>query len=94
MEISDIKAYLKIDDEEEDLYLQELIDISLIYIDSMVGEGYKEDTKAVKLANLLQQKLISDMHENRGTEVAGDTKADRIVVSILDKLSGYESVTI
>ena len=94
MEISDIKAYLKIDDDEENLYLQELMDVSLIYIDSMVGEGYKEDTKAVKLANLLQQKLIADMHENKGTEVASDTKADRIVVSILDKLSGYESISL
>ena len=94
MELETIKIYLKIDNDEEDQDLQELIDVSLIYIDSMVGEGYKEDTKAVKLASLLQKKLIADMHENKGTEVASDTKTDRIVVSILDKLTGFESVSI
>jgi len=78
--------YSKIEDNED---IQNLIDTSLIYIDSMVGEYYKLDEKAVKLANLLQLKLISDMYDNRSTEIAGNTKTDRIVVSILDKLSNY-----
>lgn len=80
------KEHSKIEDDED---IQNLVDTSLIYIDSMVGEYYKSDEKSVKLADLLQLKLISDMYDNRSTEIAGNTKTDRIVVSILDKLSNY-----
>lgn len=55
----------------------------------MVGEGYKADEKAIQLSNLLKYKLISDMYENRGTEIPNNTKKDIIVTSILDKLSLY-----
>lgn len=78
--------YSKIEDDED---IQFLVDTSLIYIDSMVGEYYKADEKAVKLADLLQLKLINDMHDNRSTEIPNNTKKDIIVVSILDKLSNY-----
>jgi hypothetical protein len=57
----------------------------------MVGVTYKENTKLVNLASLLQKKLILDMYENRGTEIPGTTKTDKIVTSILDKLGNYES---
>lgn len=87
MILQEIKDYLKIDEEYEDCFLNELIETSEIYIDSMVGEAYKTDRKAIKLANLLQKKLISDMYENRSSEVSTNTKQDRIVTSILDKLS-------
>ncbi|AUN22514.1 DNA packaging protein [Clostridium botulinum] len=90
MTLEEIKDYLKIDDDYEDNSLNELIATSEIYINFMVGEGYKTDNKALKLANLLQKKLIADMYENRSTEVPTNTKQDRIVTSILDKLSNYE----
>lgn len=89
MTLEEVKDYLKIDYDDEDSYLTELIDISLVYIDSMVGESYKTDEKAVKLSTLLQKKLMSDMYENRGTEIASNSKQDKIVTSILDKLSNY-----
>ncbi|EJO5347031.1 head-tail connector protein [Clostridium sporogenes] len=90
MILQEIKDYLKIDNDYEDNSLDELIATSEIYIDSMVGEGYKTDNKALKLANLLQKKLIADMYENRSTEIPTNTKQDRIVTSILDKLSNFE----
>lgn len=89
MILQEIKDYLRIDDNYEDNFLNELIETSEIYIDSMVGEAYKKDTKAVKLASLLQKKLCADMYENRSTEVPTNTKQDRVVNSILDKLSNY-----
>ncbi|MFR1707644.1 MAG: head-tail connector protein [Clostridium sp.] len=89
MTLEEIKNYLHVDYNDEDSYLNELIEVSLVYIDSMVGEAYKTDEKAVKLASLLQKKLISDMYENRGTEIASNSKRDIIVSSILDKLSLY-----
>ena len=90
MILEDVKNYLRIDSEDDDTYLGELLEVSLIYIYSMVVEDYKTDEKAVKRAILLQKKLISDMYENRGTEIPNNTKKDIIVTSILDKLSLYE----
>lgn len=89
MTLEEVKKYIIIDDDYEDDFLNDLIETSEIYIDSMVGEDYKVDKKAMKLANLLQKKLIADMYENRSTEVPQSTKQDRIVTSILDKLSNY-----
>lgn len=83
------KSYLRIDDTYDDNYLTVLVDTSLVYIDSMVGEEYKTDVKGIKLADLLQLKIIADMYENRGTEIPSNTKQDRIAMSILDKLSNY-----
>jgi uncharacterized phage protein (predicted DNA packaging) len=87
--LEQVKNYMRIDCEDDDPYIESLIDISLIYLDSMVGEAYKIDTKAVKLANLLQLKLINDMYENRSIEIPKNTKQDRMYTSILDKLSNY-----
>lgn len=89
MTLEEVKKYLVVDDDYGDDFLNDLIEASEIYIDSMVGEGYKTDKKAMKLANLLQKKLIADMYENRSIEVPQNTKQDRIVTSILDKLSNY-----
>lgn len=91
MTLEEVKSYLRIDYEEDDILLSSLIEISEEYIDSCVGTTYKTDEKAIKLANLLQKKLIADMFENRGTEISNSTK-DTIVTTILDKLSNYSEV--
>ncbi|MCJ8173972.1 phage gp6-like head-tail connector protein [Clostridium botulinum] len=89
MTLEEIKDYIIVDDESDNLP-EELMEISQIYIDSMVGEGYKQDEKMVKLASLLQRKLCTDMYENRSTEISQSVKQDRITTSILDKLSNYD----
>jgi len=94
MTLDEAKAYLRVDYIEDNIYIEGLIEVSQTYIDSMVGEAYKQDTKAVKLSDLLQKKLINDMFENKGTEVANNTKQDKIVSSILDKLSNYYEVEV
>jgi len=94
MDLDFLKTYMRIDGNEDDLYLESLIEVSEIYIDSMVGENYKADMKLLKLSSLLQQKLISDMYENRGTQIPSGTKSDRIVESILMKLSIADEVVI
>lgn len=83
------KQHMRIDYEDEDPYIETLIQTSQIYIDSMAGELYKNDEKAIKLADLLQLKLINDMFTNRGTEISSNLKTDIITTSILDKLSNY-----
>lgn len=87
MDLEYVKDYLRIDDDYENNFIANLTETSLIYIDAMVGERYKTDEKLVKLANILQLKLISDMYEVRSVDVSSNTKQDRIVTSILDKLS-------
>lgn len=89
MTLEEAKSYIRLDDEYDDTYVTELIETSQIYIDLMVGTAYKSYPNAVKLASLLQKKLISDMYDNRGTEIPSNTKQDKIVNSILDKLSNY-----
>lgn len=88
--LEEVKRYLKIDFEDDDEDIESFIEAAEAYIDSMVGTYYKEDEKAVKLSKLLQKKLVNDMYENRSTEIPSNTKQDRIVASILDKLSNYE----
>lgn len=87
MTLDEVKNYIRIDGEYEDDYIKELIEVSQIYIESMVGSTYLEDEKLVKLSKLLQKKLIADMYEQRSTEIPSKTKQDRIASSILDKLS-------
>lgn len=84
-----IKSYLHIDFNDDDALLQNLIDQTDIYIHSMVGESYKKDDKLLKLAEILQIKLIADLYENRTTNINGanNMKRDIIVNSILDKLA-------
>ncbi|ACD22995.1 phage gp6-like head-tail connector protein [Clostridium botulinum] len=91
MTLEEIKNYLRVDYTEDDIYLHELIEVSQIYIDDMVGEAYKEYEKAVKIANLLQKKIISDLYETKGINIEGtnNLKRDTIVGSILDKLALY-----
>ncbi|MDC4240864.1 head-tail connector protein [Clostridium tertium] len=89
MTLEEVKKYLKIDYEDDDDILSELLVVSEEYINSCVGTGYKSDEKAMKLFNLLQKKLTYDMYEKRGTEIANNTKKDIIVTTILDKLSNY-----
>nr|DAY63744.1 MAG TPA: head tail connector [Caudoviricetes sp.] len=85
--LDEIRVYLRVDGSEEDEWLLELIEVSHIYIDSMVGKAYKVDENAVRLASLLQRYLIQTMYEERSINVPSNTKENRIVSSILDKLS-------
>ena len=87
MTLEEIKNYLRIDYEEDDIFLSSLIEVSEEYIDSCVGTTYKADEKALKLANLLQRKLIADMFENRGTEIANSSKRDIMVDTIFEVLA-------
>lgn len=89
IDIDEIKSYLRVDYDEDDYYIEGLIEVSEIYIESCVGSEYKSDEKAMKLATLLQKKLIYDMYENKGTKISNNTKKDRIVTTILDKLSNF-----
>lgn len=86
MTVEEAKEYLRLDGNDEDLFVEQLIQTSDIYIEKMVGTSYKSDEKLFKLSTLLQKKLIADMYEVRSTEIPKDMKQDRIVTSILNVL--------
>lgn len=86
------KSHLKIDYDDEDSDIAFLIEVSEIYIQSCVGKAYLKDAKGLKLAELLQLKLINDMHDIRGTDIPESSKKDRITTTILDVLSNIEEV--
>ena len=92
MTLEEVKNYLRIDYDDDDDILNDLLVVSEEYICSCAGTEYKNDEKAMKLATLVQKKLIYDMYEKRGTEIADNTKKDTIVTTVLDKLSNYSEV--
>lgn len=91
MELEEVKAYLKIDYDDDDQEIQEAIEASQIYIDSMCGTSYKEDEKLVKLSNILIKKMVSDMYNNKSLSISSNFKRDIMVNSIFEKLSLSES---
>ena len=87
--LTDIKNYLRISFDDDDVYLQRLLDTTLIYIDSCVGKNYRMIEKGVNLAKLLQCKLIADLYENRSTTIADNLVQDTITTTILEALNSY-----
>lgn len=81
-----IKEYLKIDFDDDDKFLEELIAVSDLYITTTVGEAFKEQSKYTPMAELVQKKIINDMYENRAVEVPTDTKKSTIVTTIFEIL--------
>lgn len=85
--LEDAKKYIRIDFEEDDSLIEELIDTAQIFINGMVGEEYKKDEKLVRIADLLVKKLVNDMYENRYYTVSSNAKKDMVINSMLDKLA-------
>lgn len=84
--IESVMKYLNAYEEDKET-VEELIVTAEAYIDSTVGEGYKNNPKKVKLSELVIKKLVADMHENRSTVIESKLKQDRIVTTILDVLA-------
>lgn len=87
--LEDAKVYIHIDYDDDNDDIKNMIETAQIFIDSMVGEKYKEDEKAVKMADLLVKKIVYQMYENRSVLIPNNLKEDKIVNSMLDKLALY-----
>ena len=87
MTLEEIKNYLSIYDDMEDDYIQELIDFSEDYVDSLCGEFYKLNSRGIRLSNILRKKIIADLYENKGTGCSIQYKKDVIADSLILKLS-------
>lgn len=95
MTLEEVKQYLRIDFDDDDDLLKELISVSETYIDKTVGTGYKKDDSLLKIAKIVQKKLINEMYRNRSTG-AIERIQDRTVTTMLDVLSvgGAEDGTV
>lgn len=86
MTLEEVKQYLRIDFDDDDELLTELISVSEAYIDKTVGTAYKNDDSLKSLSNIVQKKLINEMYRNRSTGAIDKTQ-DRVVTTILDLLA-------
>ena len=87
VDLNEVKNYIKVDCDEDDREINNLIEQAQIYIDSCVGENYKNNPSKVKLANLLIKKIVSDLYENRGISLDKKGGYDKISNTILDSLA-------
>lgn len=91
MTLEEVKNYLRIDFDDDDVLLTELISVSQAYIDKIVGTGYKSDDSLIEIAKIVQKKLINEMYRNRSTG-AIDKVQDRMVTTMLDVLANAGGV--
>lgn len=88
VDLKEMKDHLKVDYEDDDKLIQDLIKETEIYIDSCVGKRYKGTDKE-KLADILLRKIVKDLYDDKGLYL--DSKKskgyDRISNTILDILS-------
>lgn len=90
--LKDMKDYLRVDSNEEDILIQDLIDASIIYIDECCGNAYKTIDNKIKLADIVVKKLVADMYEDRGSNNEGNIKQNRTVTTILEVLADKDDI--
>lgn len=83
LDLNRVKEYLRIDYDDSDIELNDLIEISEIYVDEMVGKNYKTNDKLLKLAEIAKLNIIQNLYDNKNT----DFKTNKIVNSILNRLA-------
>lgn len=88
--LQEVKEYLRIDYEDDDNYISDLIDVSDFYIDKAVGSAYKSLPAYEKIAILVQKKIIKDMYDERSTTVTDRTKQSIIVTTIFENLESAQ----
>lgn len=90
VDLKDMKEYLRVDYEDDDKLIQDLIKETEIYIDSCVGKKYR-GTDEEKLADILLRKIVKNLYDDKSLYL--DTKKvkyDRISSTILDILSNCD----
>lgn len=88
--LQEVKDYLRIDYDDDDDYISDLIDVSDFYIDKAVGSAYKNYPAYEKIGILVQKKIIKDMYDERSTIVSEQTKQSTIVTTIFEHLESAQ----
>ena len=83
--LEEAKMHLKVDSDEEDNYIQILIDASEEFINYATGKNFDKDNKRAKVVCLF---LIADMYENRlSTTDKVNEKIKSIAMLLLTQLA-------
>ncbi|MDK2905550.1 MAG: hypothetical protein PWR12_1626 [Eubacteriaceae bacterium] len=88
--LGEVKEYLRVDFDDDDTFISDLIDLSDFYIDKSVGSAYKNYPEYEKAGILVQKKIIQDMYDERSTTVADRTKQSTIVMTIFEHLESAQ----
>lgn len=88
--LQEVKDYLRIDYDDDDDYISDLIDVSDFYIDKAVGSAYKSFQAYEKIGILVQKKIIKDMYDERSTTVSEQTRQSTIVTTIFEHLESAQ----
>lgn len=93
MILSDVKLFLRVDGDDEDTVIQEIIDTAAIMIESYVLNHSEKllNPKYVKLTNQLSKLLINDLYSKRSMQSESDEKLTFATKSLLScmKYGGF-----
>ncbi len=91
MDLKEVKNFLKVDFDEDDAYINLLVDAAKGYIVDAVGNFDKENSRH----NLLMLSIVSEMYQNRqytkesqksGNTESSNDKAAYVIKSIIRQL--------
>ncbi len=82
LSLDDVKLYLRVDSDEEDNFISDLIEYSKEEIKNSTGDDGSNPSYTYRMAQLL---IISDRFENRGSN-EGEFKPNNALSCLLAKL--------
>lgn len=84
MTVDEIKLYLRIDNDEEDLLLQGQIAAATHYIERSTGKAYAND----EVWNICIKMLVAHWYENRGVQNSrGNVRFDYSVTALMNHIA-------
>lgn len=81
-----VKKFLRVDFDDDDTIITLEVEASKEYIKNAVGK-YSEENPLMRLLLLA---IVADMYENRSTTIAGNSKNNYIIRSIVNQLQCSE----
>ena len=91
--LDDVKLYIRVDSDDEDTLIQDLMDAAKGYLQRMTGKLYTDDA----VWNMAVKYLCSHWYENRDDTVVGrDAKVDHTIDSLISHIalcSDYQETT-
>lgn len=83
--VEEIKKYLRIDNDEEDLLIEGQMKAAMRYIEKTTGKTYQEDDE---VWNVCVKMLVAHWYENRGVQSSrGNVKYEYSVTSLMNHIA-------
>ena len=87
MDLEIIKSYLRIDYEEDDMFLQNILETSDLFLEGAITNWnkIKEDPKYKNKVKTLRLAVIQNLYDNRGLEEK-EPKINHVINSLISQL--------